>query len=126
MHGRSFDTVGYHASHEEFATSTMLIIGIPGKTLSDMDRDWLLQPQVVGVILFSRNFDSRDQVTALVAAIRDLRGERFVICVDQEGGPVARLACRAAPSACPLARTERLGMLAGYCAERDVRLGAGA
>ena len=90
MRGRSFDTVGYHASHEEFATSTMLIIGIPGKTLSDMDRDWLLQLQVVGVILFSRNFDSRDQVTALVAAIRELRGERFVICVDQEGGPVQR------------------------------------
>ena len=68
----------------------MLIIGIPGKTLTDTDRDWLAQSQVVGVILFSRNFESREQVTALIAAIRELRGERLVICVDQEGGPVQR------------------------------------
>ena len=68
----------------------MLIIGIPGKNLTDIDCDWLVQPQVVGVILFTRNFESREQVTALVAAIRALRGERFVVCVDQEGGPVQR------------------------------------
>ncbi|MEO6076333.1 MAG: beta-N-acetylhexosaminidase [Dokdonella sp.] len=68
----------------------MLIIGIPGKNLTDTDREWLVQPQVVGVILFTRNFESREQVTALIAAIRELRGERFVVCVDQEGGPVQR------------------------------------
>ena len=68
----------------------MLIIGIPGKTLTDTDCEWLVQPQVVGVILFTRNFESREQVTALIAAVRELRGERFVICVDQEGGPVQR------------------------------------
>lgn len=68
----------------------MLIIGIPGKTLTDTDSDWLLQPQVCGVILFTRNFDSREQVSALIDAIRALRGDRFIVCVDQEGGPVQR------------------------------------
>lgn len=68
----------------------MLIIGIPGKNLTDTDRDWLVQPQVVGVILFTRNFESREQVSALIAGMRELRGERFVVCVDQEGGPVQR------------------------------------
>ena len=68
----------------------MLIIGLPGKTLSDADRAWLAAPQVSGVILFTRNFDSRDQVTALIDDIRNERPEPFLLCVDQEGGPVQR------------------------------------
>jgi beta-N-acetylhexosaminidase len=69
----------------------MLIIGIPGKTLSDDDRIWLSAPQVSGVILFSRNFANRDQVTALIDDIRMERpDDPFLICVDQEGGPVQR------------------------------------
>ncbi|HEY0230626.1 MAG TPA: beta-N-acetylhexosaminidase [Dokdonella sp.] len=68
----------------------MLIIGLPGKTLSDADRAWLASPQVSGVILFTRNFESRDQVTALIDDIRNERPEPFLLCVDQEGGPVQR------------------------------------
>ena len=68
----------------------MLIIGIPGKTLTDADRRQLAAPQVSGVILFSRNFDSRDQVTTLIDDIRVARPEPFLVCVDQEGGPVQR------------------------------------
>lgn len=68
----------------------MLIIGIPGKTLTDADRRWLAAPQVSGVILFTRNFDSREQVTDLIDDIRVERGEPFLVCVDQEGGPVQR------------------------------------
>lgn len=69
----------------------MLIIGIPGKTLSDDDRVWLSSPQVSGVILFSRNFSNRDQVTSLIDDIRMERpDDPFLICVDQEGGPVQR------------------------------------
>jgi beta-N-acetylhexosaminidase len=68
----------------------MLIIGLPGKTLSDADRAWLAAPQVSGVILFTRNFESRDQVTALIDDIRNERPEPFLLCVDQEGGPVQR------------------------------------
>jgi len=68
----------------------MLIIGLPGKILSDADRAWLAAPQVSGVILFTRNFESRDQVTALIDDIRNERPEPFLLCVDQEGGPVQR------------------------------------
>ena len=69
----------------------MLIIGIPGKTLSDDDRVWLSAPQVSGVILFTRNFSNRDQVTSLIDDIRMERpDDPFLICVDQEGGPVQR------------------------------------
>ncbi|MEO5559388.1 MAG: beta-N-acetylhexosaminidase [Dokdonella sp.] len=68
----------------------MLIIGIPGKTLTDADRAQLAFAQVSGVILFSRNFADRDQVTELIDDIRVARPEPFLICVDQEGGPVQR------------------------------------
>ncbi|MEO7324319.1 MAG: beta-N-acetylhexosaminidase [Dokdonella sp.] len=68
----------------------MLIIGIPGKTLTDADRAQLAVAQVSGVILFSRNFADRDQLTDLIDDIRVARPEPFLICVDQEGGPVQR------------------------------------
>lgn len=68
----------------------MLIIGLPGKTLDDTDRARLAAPQVSGVILFARNFDSAEQVIALIDDIRIARPEPFLVCVDQEGGRVQR------------------------------------
>ena len=68
----------------------MLIIGLSGKSLGDADRVRLSAPQVSGVILFTRNFGDRDQVTALIDDIRAERADPFLICVDQEGGPVQR------------------------------------
>ena len=68
----------------------MLIIGITGRTLGAADRARLAAPQVSGVILFARNFADRDQVTALIDDIRVARPEPFLVCVDQEGGPVQR------------------------------------
>ncbi len=68
----------------------MLIIGLTGTTLEVADRARLAAPVVSGAILFSRNFASHRQVAALVDAIRDLRPDPFIVCVDQEGGPVQR------------------------------------
>jgi beta-N-acetylhexosaminidase len=68
----------------------MLIIGIHEKQLLPAERDWIRAPIVSGVILFARNFSSREQVTELIADIRRLRADPFLICVDQEGGPVQR------------------------------------
>ncbi|HST29170.1 MAG TPA: beta-N-acetylhexosaminidase [Rudaea sp.] len=68
----------------------MLVIGIKDKQLSPPERDWIRAPQVSGVILFKRNFASREQVTELIADIRAARAEPLLVCVDQEGGPVQR------------------------------------
>jgi|TARA_B100001093_G_scaffold499051_1_gene547892 beta-N-acetylhexosaminidase len=46
-------------------------------------------PCIGGVILFSRNFESRKQLIRLIKEIRKLRPE-ILICVDQEGGRVQR------------------------------------
>ncbi|WP_130618155.1 beta-N-acetylhexosaminidase [Dyella amyloliquefaciens] len=68
----------------------MLMIGLAGTTLVPSEHAWLTAPGVSGVILFARNFASREQLMALVDAIRDVGGEDMLIAVDQEGGPVQR------------------------------------
>jgi beta-N-acetylhexosaminidase len=68
----------------------MLVVGVAGKELTAQERDWLVHPQCAGVILFTRNFASREQVAELTQAIRDASDRPQLICVDQEGGPVQR------------------------------------
>jgi len=68
----------------------MLIIGIGGLALAEHERAWLQAAAVVGVILFARNYRGRAQLGALVGEIRAIRPGPFLICVDQEGGPVQR------------------------------------
>jgi beta-N-acetylhexosaminidase len=66
-----------------------LIIDIAGTALSDDDRRRLAHPLVGGLILFTRNWESREQLTKLTAAIKRLRSD-LLICVDHEGGRVQR------------------------------------
>ena len=68
----------------------MLMIGIAGSELSATERDWLRHDALSGVILFSRNFQSRQQVSMLIASIRESAPRPVLIAVDQEGGPVQR------------------------------------
>ncbi|MBS0589859.1 MAG: beta-N-acetylhexosaminidase [Proteobacteria bacterium] len=68
----------------------MLIIGLSGLALTAVEREQLAAPQVSGVILFARNFATRGQVTELIESVRALRGDAFLVCVDQEGGRVQR------------------------------------
>ncbi|MGH8183978.1 MAG: beta-N-acetylhexosaminidase [Rhodanobacteraceae bacterium] len=68
----------------------MLIVGLEGRQLAEHEHARLQASDVSGAILFTRNYADRDQLQALVASIRALRGEDFVICVDHEGGPVQR------------------------------------
>jgi beta-N-acetylhexosaminidase len=68
----------------------MLMIGLAGLELAAQERSWLAAPCVAGVLLFSRNFQSRAQLLALCDAIRAAGNGRLLIAVDQEGGPVQR------------------------------------
>ncbi len=70
----------------------MLMLGIGGLRLDDDDRRRLRDPHVSGVVLFSRNYQSRDQLQALIESLRAWRpDDGFIIAVDQEGGRVQRL-----------------------------------
>ena len=66
-----------------------LIIDIAGTTLTEVDRRRLAHPLVGGMILFGRNWQSRAQLTALCADIKNLRPD-LLIAVDHEGGRVQR------------------------------------
>lgn len=67
-----------------------VLIGINGTELTAESRRHLMHPLVGGVVLFTRNFESREQVEALIREIRALRSPRLLLAVDQEGGRVQR------------------------------------
>ena len=66
-----------------------LIIDIAGKALTDVDRARLAHPLVGGIILFTRNWENREQLVQLCAEIKAVRDD-VLICVDHEGGRVQR------------------------------------
>ena len=67
-----------------------LIVDLEGKALAPEDREILGHPLVGGVILFSRNYESPEQVSELVRDIHAIRIPSLAVCVDQEGGDVQR------------------------------------
>ena len=67
-----------------------VMLDIEGHSLSPADRDLLREPAVGGVILFTRNYESADQIADLVAEIRALRTPPLLVAVDHEGGRVQR------------------------------------
>ena len=66
-----------------------VVLDIAGTTLSKADRRRLKHPLTGGLILFARNWESRTQLTALCAEIKQTRPD-VLICVDHEGGRVQR------------------------------------
>ena len=67
-----------------------VIVDVQGYTLTDHEKKRLSHPLVGGVILFSRNFENREQLTALCGQIHAARNEPLLIAVDHEGGRVQR------------------------------------
>jgi len=67
-----------------------LMVDLLGLEMTEQERDILRHPLVGGVILFSRNYQSPEQVAALTASIRALRDPHLIISVDHEGGRVQR------------------------------------
>lgn len=68
-----------------------IVIGLDGTVLTQQEVQWLPELQPYGVILFSRNIDTPNQVRALTAQVREHLGEDTAILIDQEGGRVQRL-----------------------------------
>jgi beta-N-acetylhexosaminidase len=66
------------------------VIDVVGLALGDDDRRRLVHPATGGVILFSRNYETPEQLTALCDEIEKLREPALPVCVDHEGGRVQR------------------------------------
>ena len=99
-----------------------VIFGCSGESLSAFERDFFPAADPVGFILFQRNCSSPDQVSELVASLRECIGrDGAPVLIDQEGGRVARLRpphWRLYPSAA------RLASLPDPLAERAARIAA--
>ncbi len=66
-----------------------VVLDIAGQSLTADDRRRLQHPLTGGMILFTRNFEHRRQLTELTAEIKSIRPD-LLICVDHEGGRVQR------------------------------------
>lgn len=84
-----------------------LMIDVAGLQLNDVERQRLMHPLVGGIILFARNYQSIEQLSALTAEIRTLRSPSLPIAIDHEGGRVQR--CREGFTRLPAMRS--LGVL---------------
>ena len=67
-----------------------VMLDIDGLQLLPEEKERLLKPMVGGVILFSRNYQSPQQLAELTADIHALRNPHLLIAVDHEGGRVQR------------------------------------
>ena len=73
-------------------SSRAFITGVSGLELSAPEREFIRAERPWGFILFKRNIETPDQVSALVKELRNCLGEADApVLIDQEGGRVARL-----------------------------------
>ncbi len=71
---------------------TPAIFGLSATVLTAEERAFFRDADPAGYIIFGRNVANRDQLRALTDSLRELQGrEKTFICIDQEGGRVARM-----------------------------------
>jgi len=68
------------------------IFGLASTVLTPDERAFFADADPAGYILFGRNIENRAQVLALTDTLRAIHGrDNLFICIDQEGGRVARM-----------------------------------
>lgn len=67
-----------------------LMLDVQGTSLTEEDKELLEHPLVGGLILFTRNYESPEQISQLTKTIRMAAKSDIIIAVDHEGGRVQR------------------------------------
>ena len=71
---------------------TPAIFGLSGTSLTADERAFFRESDPAGYILFARNAENRTQLRALTDSLREIHGrDQLLVCIDQEGGRVARM-----------------------------------
>ena len=80
---------------DEQLAGQRLMVGFDGKQLNQDLRFLIGDLRVGGIILFSQNVETPDQIKGLCKAVQEYAGQQgqplLIIAIDQEGGQVARL-----------------------------------
>ncbi len=101
-----------------------LIAGVSGTVLTESERDFYADTRPAGFILFARNCQSLEQISALVDDVRTAVGSNdFLVLIDQEGGRVQRLRPplgRVLPPAASYGKVYEADPEAGVSTARDV------
>lgn len=83
------------------AAGRVMMVGLGGTTLTDLERAWLRLIRPTGLILFRRNIESLPQAVALLREASQIIDRPTLRCVDLEGGIVDRLRDVLAPMPSP-------------------------
>lgn len=67
-----------------------VMIDLEGLELSNEENELLNHPLTGGIIFFSRNYESIEQLSALIKSVRKATEKELLIAVDHEGGRVQR------------------------------------
>jgi beta-N-acetylhexosaminidase len=94
------------------AAGSLLVVGLAGTELTNLERAWLKLVRPAGIILFRRNIEDAQQTRALLDEAAALCAEHSFRCVDVEGGSVDRLRDALAPM--PSAQAVMLAAMACF------------
>ncbi len=75
----------------EARVGQMMMVGFQGLTAPPHILEWLSAGRAGSIVLFARNVASPRQVAELTASLREAAPLPILICIDQEGGIVARM-----------------------------------
>ena len=73
------------------AAGSLLVVGLGGAGLTELERAWLKLVRPAGIILFRRNIVDAAQTRALLSEASEFCSPQSFRCVDVEGGSVDRL-----------------------------------
>src|SRR5580704_10630124 len=92
------------------AAGSLLVVGLGGTELTEMERAWLKLIRPAGIILFKRNIVDAAQTRALLAEATNFCPPHFGAFVDVEGGTVDRLRDVLAPISSVQAVAQAMGL----------------
>jgi len=79
----------------DFVLGQNFVVGISGTTLDEQTKKFLEQIKPAGVILYSRNYQTRDQLKNLITELQEFAktttNHHYFIMIDEEPGGATRL-----------------------------------